>query len=248
MLKQSFLCPCEWNEARLCERIHLFFFFFVFFLLRRSCRHGRRKQKRPKGFRACSRLPLSMVCLCALPENFPSVFVYYHFTCVFVLLLLLLLLLRTTRWNEIQRLFFFFFLSELLHAWLDHVRFALEGLIVFFLFFFSSFYFSRGTKRRETVWKREMRISLSHRRLCVYTLSRPSSSFILYPPSTARRAIWLESSLSSYSSIIHRCRTGPSLYLSFSLYCRDRIRIPFFYLPITALGSESLSGHWYTST
>lgn len=141
MLKQSFLCPCEWNEARLCGRIHLFFFFFVFFLLRRSCRHGRRKQKRPKGFRACSRLPLSMVCLCALPENFPSVFVYYHFTCVFVLLLLLLLLLRTTRWNEIQRLFFFFFLSELLHAWLDHVRFALEGLIVFFCFFFLPFIF-----------------------------------------------------------------------------------------------------------
>lgn len=60
MLKQSFLCPCEWNEARLCGRIHLFFFFFVFFLLRRSCRHGRRKQKRPKRFRACSRLSLSL--------------------------------------------------------------------------------------------------------------------------------------------------------------------------------------------
>ncbi len=115
MLKQSFLCPCEWNEARLYVGASIFFFFFFFFfLLRRSCRHGRRKQKRPKGFRACSRLSLSMVCLCALPENFPSVFVYYHFTCVFVLLLLLLLF-RTARWNEIQRLFFFF-LSELLHA------------------------------------------------------------------------------------------------------------------------------------
>lgn len=172
MLKQSFLCPCEWNEARLCGRIHLFFFFFVFFLLRRSCRHGRRKQKRPKGFRACSRLPLSMVCLCALPENFPSVFVYYHFTCVFVLLLLLLLLLRTTRWNEIQRLFFFFFLSELLHAWLDHVRFALEGLIVFFcFFFFFLLFFPWNKKERNCVKERNAHISLPSSVMCLYSLS-----------------------------------------------------------------------------